>query len=288
MAKGQAIPRLSSARIVVGKLHHSILVVLAILSVPLVARSQDQREIKIPIKGLLEIPEVIRRTDSERADDLRKGYSALQDRQTEIIASVRKANLISDMSERETRLKEIQAVAEALRIETIDFNVKVIAAETEALGSELSERASTLIRCFEDVTAEMGRKKIEVDGDKVCSEFFRKMFCALRDKGFSDTTAFWEGKNADAIFRELQNNLSQPGGDWLAVPEDSAQRFANCGFAVVGATPKDDSGHGHVAFVFPVTTTIEQNHHDGVGPFLRDGNEGRAILSDPTERYETA
>jgi hypothetical protein len=268
----------------------ALFIIAGVLIIPSPVAAQKQKTIPIPIKKIIDIPSVVSSKGGPLVARITGEREVLVQKQNEVTDKLDAINRLQNEDDRVSQLQELQRQAFTLREMVIRFNASVIAVEAEAQGIEMSERAASLVKRFDEATAALELKKGVRDNKTVCSDYFREIFKALVRSGLPEPKAQWENKNADTIYHELAGVLSKPGGEWLAVDENEVQRFANSGFVVFGASPKpnplDPDSHGHLAAVFPVTPTVEKNLKDGSGPFLRDGNEteGTNIAPDDSRR----
>jgi hypothetical protein len=142
--------------------------------------------------------------------------------------------------------------------------------------AQMTESTAELVEIFNRAASELHLPKgPATDRDLVrlkCQAYFRAVGTLLARAGRRSWENEFPGLDAGGIANKFAYE-SQHGGNWQVVDINSAQALANRGAVVVGASPEDASGHGHLGFVIPLPSGIDESRFSGTGPFVRDGNE---------------
>jgi hypothetical protein len=150
-------------------------------------------------------------------------------------------------------------------------------------NGEMSERAAELVTILQVASDELRLPKGPV-GDREreklnCQAFFREIGKQLAKRHEESWVDDFPNMQADQIATRIAE-LARKGDKWEklvggneAVLWSRAQKLANQGVVVIGASTADSSGFGHLGIVVPVPRSLEESRFDGRGPFVRDGNE---------------
>lgn len=142
--------------------------------------------------------------------------------------------------------------------------------------THMAEPAAELVGIFNTVAKDLKLPKGPATNRELaalnCQRYFRAVAVALAKADKSSWQDDFHNLNAGGIAVRL-NYLAQHGGNWATVDAIQAQELANRGAVVVGASPEDESGHGHLGFVMPLPPGLDESKFSGTGPFVRDGNE---------------
>jgi hypothetical protein len=148
-------------------------------------------------------------------------------------------------------------------------------APTETAAA-MTESAADLVGIFNKAASSLKLPKGPATNRKLstlnCQAYFRAVASLFTQTGKPSWEHEFSGLNADGIAKRLKD-AAQHGGNWEAVDVNQAQERANSGMIVVGASPKDKGGYGHLGFVIPLPPGLDESKFSGRGPFVRDGNE---------------
>jgi hypothetical protein len=177
-----------------------------------------------------------------------------------------------------SKLSELDAKLKTHIEDSDRFNAAVRLAEASLppSGGLLSESAAELTAIFNRVAKELNLPKGPATdrplAAKNCSTYFNGVAAALSRAGRPSWQGDFQNLNADGIAARL-HELSQNGGNWASIDISEAQTLASRGAVVVGASPLDSSGFGHIGFAIPLPPGLDASRFSGTGPFVRDGNE---------------
>jgi hypothetical protein len=154
---------------------------------------------------------------------------------------------------------------------------------------EMSESAAELVTILQVASEELHLPKGPA-GDRElerlnCQAFFREIAKQLAKRHHESWGDDFPNMQAHQIAVRI-DELAGKGVKWEKLTGGSeeevwsrAQKLANQGVVVIGASKADDSGFGHLGIVVPVPRSLDDARFDGRGPFVRDGNEHK-----PAER----
>jgi len=177
-----------------------------------------------------------------------------------------------------SKLDKLDAELKTHIEESTRFNDAVRKAEDSLppSGGLMFESAAELTAIFNAVAKELNLPKGPVtDRNRAalnCAYYFNGVAAALSRAGRPSWQEDFHDLNADKIAARLQK-IAQGGGNWESIDVSKTQALASRGAVVVGASPLDSSGHGHIGFVIPLPPGLDATRFSGTGPFIRDGNE---------------